>query len=78
MKIKDKTYYKRYYKDHYSIWCIDNELVYIIADMRINEPIYKRDKKYKLGTIKELQHDIDYYSIKVEEISKEDVFLELL
>ena len=88
IKLKPNTYYKDYYhtitdlgltpKMEYNIVYTDTKWVYIIADMRINEPIYKHDKKYKWGTIREWQENIDLYSIKIEEMSKEDVFLELL
>ena len=81
MNLKPNTYYKCYYVHdlhEYDIMYIDNEWVYFIADMRINEPIYKYDKKYKWGTIREWQAYINRYNVKVEELSKEDVFLELL
>ena len=74
MKLKHNTYYKRYYGNNstfYDIWYIDNDglIVYILG---------LRNKKYEWGTIKRYQEFINDYNYKIEEISKEDLFLELL
>ena len=76
MKIKPRTYYKRYYdKDEYDIVYTDNEWVYCIT-YKYNGKLIKHDKKYKWGTIREWYINSSDY--KLEEISKEDLFLELL
>ena len=77
MKIKPNTYYKRSYdtnNEDYSIYYTDNETVYIIASKYINEPLFKCTKKCKWGSFRSLQTRTK----NVVEISKEDVFLELL
>ena len=79
IKIKPNSYYKRYYDDHYSIWCTDNKYAYCIARKFENGPLTLIKYKRRWGTVKYWQdyiHSNDYK--KVEEISKEDLFLELL
>jgi len=77
--IKPNTYYKRYYNINvYDIIYTDNKWVYIIADKFNNIPLIKYDKKPGWGTIKRYQEFINDKNYKIEEISKEDLFLELL
>ena len=81
MKIKPRTYYKIYYnvdKEWYDILYTGNKWVYIIAYKHNNNPLIKYDKKIKWFTINDYQDYIDMYSIKIKELTKEDVFLELL
>jgi len=83
MKIKPNRYYKEYYNetDHsggYNILYTDTKHVYILSYTRRNVPFYKYNHKVKLVTIKAWQEYINHYFYKIEEISKEDVFLELL
>jgi len=80
MNIKPSTYYKEYDKilGCYYIIYTGTKCAYLIACKYNNEPLIKYDKKFNIGTVEELQHDIDFYSVKVEEISESDVFLELL
>ena len=78
MKIKPRTYYKRYYdKDNYDILYTDNEWVYCIA-YEHNGKLIKYDNRIKWETIREYQVYINSNDYKLEEISKEDLFLELL
>ena len=85
-KIKARTYYKIYYTetesiigdDHYIILYTGTKWVYIIAKKYYNKPLFKYDKKFKWDIIKHLQNSINIFNYKIEEISKEDVFLELL
>ena len=51
---------------------------YLIADKYNNIPLIKYDKKIKWFTINDYQDYIDMYSIKIKELTKEEVFLELL
>ena len=84
MKLKPNTYYKRYYifkETDYDIIYTRTKWGYIIMAVKyVGKPLVKvkYDKKFNIGTVEELQHDIDFYSVKVEEISESDVFLELL
>jgi len=81
MKIKPNTYYKRYYTNsifEYDIKYTDKKYVYIIAEKEYDNPLDKFDKKFKWGTIKRYQRIINVNNYNIEEISKEDVFLELL
>ena len=81
MKVKPNTYYKGYYTNsifEYDILYTDTKYVYIIAKKYYNNPLVKYDKKFKWWTIKIWQNNIDTRNIKIEEISKEEVFLELL
>jgi len=76
MKIKPRTYYKKYYPtktNGYKIFYTDNKYVYCIADV-YNNITRKFDKNFKWGTIKEWQE----FNCKMEEMSKEDLFLEFL
>ena len=81
MKINPGSYYKRFYKymRGYDIYYTGTKWVYSIAYKKYDDkPLVKYGRKFNIGTIKELQHDIDDYSVKIEEISKEDLFLEML
>ena len=81
IKIKPKKYYKQYYtilKSSYNIVYTCNKWVYDIASKIKNEPLSKWTKKMKWVTIEHWQKRINMYNYNVKEISKEDVFLELL
>ena len=79
IKIKPRTYYKKYYtSDWYDIYYTGNKLVYKIAETYINNSLIKYNKKRYWATIKNWQYCIKHQKFKVEEISKEDLFLELL
>ena len=81
MKIKPNTYYKGYYTNsifEYDILYTDTKYVYIIAEKEYDNPLDKFDKKFKWGTINDYQDYIDMYSIKIKELTKEEVFLEML
>jgi len=80
MNIKPNTYYKRVYNtttsdENFTIYYTDDENVYLIAGKFINRPLikYKENDKW-WGTIKTLQ----LYSKDIIELTKEDLFLELL
>jgi len=82
MNIKDKTYYIKYYdkdRESYNIWYIDNEYAYIVASKYKNDVRAKNKHNTRWGSLKRLKgylRDINYKNI--EELSKADVFLELL
>ena len=85
--IKPNSYYKDYFSDikESNIIYTDAKMVYLIALVRINKPTIKLNKKLEWGTIKHYQRIIkdkpllkNVNNYKIEEISKEDVFLELL
>ena len=80
MKIKPHTYYKDYFSDikESNIIYTDAKMVYLIALVRINKPTIKLNKKLEWGTIKRYQRIINVNNYNIEEISKEDLFLELL
>ena len=89
MKLKPKTYYKRYYKwenpdsdgDWYAIYYTGNKWVYkITRNFKGNEPIplYKYNSKFKWRTIKSWQKRINNDKVKLKEITRADLFLELL
>jgi len=81
MKIKPNTYYKRYYTNsifEYDIKYTDKKYVYIIAEKEYDNPLDKFDKKFKWGTIKSWEIYMTGRNDKMEEMSKEDLFLELL
>ena len=82
-KIKARTYYKIYYTNiGYDILYTGNKWVYEIAEQVGTKPLKKHDKRIIWWKIKNWQEDIDrnkYSNLnKLEELSKEDVFLELL
>jgi len=80
-KLNPNTYYKRYYTYgifEYDITYTDKKYVYIIAEKEYDNPLNKFDKKFKWQSIKKEQKYINTYNIKIEEMSKEDLFLELL
>jgi len=91
MKIKPNTYYKIYYPPYtqkicnakYAIYYTGYKWVYIIAKKYYNKPLVKI-KKIKWIAINYYQNYITPYkskndnTLKIEELSKEDVFLELL
>ena len=79
--IKPRRYYKRYYnedKEWYDILYTGNKWVYIIAEKKYDNPLNKFDKKFKWQRIKKEQEYINTRNIKIEEISNEDLFLEML
>ena len=91
VKLKRNTYYKRkythftYYDYDYSIYYVSTKWVYEIAYKRKGTyTIEKNIKPIKYMTVEHLEHlmlkgylrDINYKNI--EELSKADVFLELL
>jgi len=85
MKIKPNTYYKRYSTTSiydYHIWYTDNKSVYIIAVKSKNTTLYKMNTPHKIKNIKAVNDYINAGIAKptmtLEEISKEDLFLELL
>ena len=81
MKLKIQTYYKRYYTysiSDYDIMYTGKKYVYIIAEKAHDKPLDKFDKKLKWENIKKCQYIINKFNLKIEELSKEDVFLELL
>jgi len=78
MKVNPYRYYKECYKDNvveYSIVYVDEKYVYLIACKYFDKPLikYKENDKW-WGTIKTLQ----LYSKDIIELTKEDLFLELL
>ena len=78
MRIKSKTYYIRYYPTHFTIWYTGTKWVYAIARKYENEPLIKYNKKTKMYTRKYWQNVINVNNYKTKELSKEDLFLELL
>ena len=82
MKFKPNTYYKNHFDDGdstvYYILYTDTKCVYCIAYKTENQPLVKYDKHFNTGTIEMWQEHINHYFYKIEEMSKEDVFLELL
>jgi len=86
MKIKPYTYYKEcYITDNikrYYLYITDTKYVYQIAYKYKykdkDNPLIKYDEKLKCGTIREWQEDTNTHSYNVKEISKGDVFLEML
>ena len=86
MKIKPRTYYKCYYKCYYvndlyeyDIMYTGTKRIYEIAYKHINEPLFKWDKKIYRGSITQFQDSVNISAYnKIEELSKEDLFLELL
>jgi len=83
MKVKSNRYYKRPYTDNgtvflYDIIYTDNKWVYIIAEKTYNKPLIKLNKKVKYSSINEYQDYIANGLINIQEMTKEDVFLELL
>ena len=84
MIIKPNRYYKKKYytdSDDYDIHYTDDKWCYIIATKYRSHLLIKHTKKV-WGTIKKFQDfvNISDYSdyTKIEEMSKEDVFLEML
>ena len=80
MKIKPRTYYKMYYLTKtigYKIFYTDNKYVYYIA-VSYNNITRKFYKKRKWLEIAYWQKTIDESDNKPIEMSKEDLFLELL
>ena len=84
-KFKPNTYYKRYYisykKDStqtYSILYTDDKCLYEIAFCSENKLLHKFNTKYVWGNIDYLQYHMNINKPNIEELSKEDVFLELL
>jgi len=79
MNIKPNTYYKMHYKYGYNIIYNDDGIwIYDIATKRKDKPLVKYDRKFWWGRTKEFIAHIRKHNIKVEEITTEDLFLELL
>jgi len=78
MRIKSKTYYIIYYPTHFTIWYTGTKWVYAIARKYNNTPLVKYTKKVNLNNIKGFQKNINVNNYKTKELSKEDLFLELL
>jgi len=82
MKIKVRTYYigHNYNENTYSILYTGNIYVYKIAMKYSTKPLIKYTKKEVWWTIEKWQDQINNHlnNYKIKEISKEDVFLELL
>jgi len=80
--IKPNSYYKLYYYGYpnsYSLCHTNTTQMYKIAQKTgTYKPSIKLNKKLKWGSIKEWEMYITRRNDKIEEISKEDVFLELL
>jgi len=76
--VKSRKYYKVCYNSSYYIVYTDEKHAYLIACKYNNEPLIKYDPKVNWGTIKGLQEFINHNNYKIEEITKEDLFLELL
>ena len=80
--INPNSYYKLYYDDHYTIWCTNNQWAYVMARIyyknKVVVTVGKYDKNEEFYTINRLQEYLNNTSIKIKEISKGDVFLELL
>ena len=80
MKIKPNTYYKEYIDEDENVYYImytGITVVYEIARINNNQ-IYKNDEKIRWDTIKKWKQFITDCTNRVEELTKEDVFLELL
>jgi len=81
MKIKPNRYYKECYKDNvveYFIIYVDEKYVYLIACKYKDDPLYKYNTKHKWGTIEAWLNRSNKYRYSIENITKEDIFLELL
>ena len=80
MKIKRKTYYKYHtFNDQdFDIIYTGNKWIYIVAEKYGTRPLEKHDKKRKWWTITYWQRVVNRNMYKTTELSKEDVFLELL
>jgi len=80
MKLKSKTYYKVYDNngDGYDIVYTGTKWIYRIAEKYRITVLHTFNKKRKWGTIREWQSIIEYNGFKIKELSKEELFLELL
>ena len=78
MKLKLNRYYKLCYITGYIVLYIDNKWCYRIAEKFGTKPLVTYNIKYRRATVNEWQEYINTYNIKIEEMSKEDLFLELL
>ena len=78
MKLKPRTHYKIYNKTVYYIIYTGTRWVYVIAEHRNNKLLHRPNKKVKWGSIKQWQDFITQGHNKTEELSKNDLFLELL
>ena len=77
--IKPNSYYKLYYDypNSYSFWRTDTTQMYKIAQKTgTYKPLIKFNTPPSYDTIEEWNNDIT--KVTIEEISKEDLFLELL
>ena len=79
IKIKPYRYYKRSY-DYgvYSIYYIGVKYVYQLAYKNRNSVLVKHNKKKKIGTIKDWKKRTNHFNLIVEELTKNEAFLELL
>jgi len=81
IKIKPRTYYKllyNYNNGSYDIIYTGTKWIYIVAEKYGTRPLEKHDKKRKWWTITYWQRVVNRNMYKTTELSKEDVFLELL
>ena len=85
MNIKVRTYYKQLYSNgNYVILYTGNKWIYIIMAVKyVGKPLVKvkYDKKFKWRSIKDWRKEINrnkFIRNKIEEMSKGDLFLELL
>ena len=80
MNIKPRTYYKYHtFNDQdFDIIYTGNKWVYIVAEKYGTSPLEKRDKRIVWDTIKEWQLMVNRNMYKITELSKDDLFLELL
>ena len=86
MKIKPRTYYKIYHNhpNSYTILYTGNKWIYLIAEKKYDNPLVKYDKKFKWYTINSYQEFLNRASNvfiehpTIKELTKEEVFLELL
>ena len=81
MKIEPNKYYKNYYskyEDIYSILYTDDTYIYNTAIKYSTGVLHKFKKAKNWGTIKDHNKRINKFEIGIEEITKGDVFLELL
>ena len=79
LTLKPNTYYKLYYKTgNFDVIYIDNEWVYEVAYKYTYSQLHKYDKYIQWTSIKNVLEKIQKNNYKIEEISKEELFLELL
>lgn len=77
---KDFTYYNKFTKMEYDVIYTDNAKYYLIGCKYANKTFIKLNKRHCIGTIKswnKLIKENSYYT-KIMELTKEEVFLEML